>query len=149
MFASWPKMYFIYGKDFANISSFIFCPNDKFHIPNSTSSTVNANNSETSILPFMFTIRSKLTVKYHIGLPFGTPTSHIISLPQINERCYEPQLASWLDRHVVTSDCVRLKWWNFLYIKFCESLDTSFKIWKATAAHKFAHTGFLKHYVFP
>ena len=53
-----------------------------------------------SVLP-MFTVRSKLTVKYYIGLPFGTPTSHIIPLPQINERCYEPHLASWLDRHVV------------------------------------------------
>ena len=146
-------MYFIYNNVFVKISSFIFCPSDKFHIPNSTSSTVNANNPKinagTSILPFMFTVRSKLTVKYRIGLPFGTPTSHIISLPQINERCYEPQLASWLDRHVVISDCVGLKWWNVQYIKFYESLDTCLKIWKATATHKFAHTGFLKHYIFP
>ena len=91
-------MYLIYNKYFANISSFIICPNDKFHIPNCINSTLNANNTiinagTSSVLP-MFTVRSKVTVKYYIGLPFGTPTSHIISLPQINERCYEPHLAS-------------------------------------------------------
>jgi len=44
-------MYLIYNKDFANIYSFIICPNDKFHIPNSISSTVNAKKTGTSIRP--------------------------------------------------------------------------------------------------
>jgi len=35
-------MYFIYNRDFTNISSFIMCPNDKFHLPNSISSTLHA-----------------------------------------------------------------------------------------------------------
>jgi len=59
-----------------------------------------------SVLP-VFTVHSKVTVKYYIGLLFGTP-SHIISLPRIKKRCYEPLLASSLNRHVVQGGAKRM-----------------------------------------
>jgi len=51
-------------------------------------------NAFTSIRPSVFTVRGKLSVKYRIELPFGTPVSHVISSPQINECCYGPHLAN-------------------------------------------------------
>jgi len=48
-----------------------------------------------SVLP-KFTVRSKITVIYHIGLlsELQRHIRFIICLPQINGRCYEPHLAS-------------------------------------------------------